>query len=166
MLTVEVDQTKQAELGAAEVDKYAVAYLDSRANVNLFEPAGVGGQALGHSHGLIGEALQNSLTATYGNSEGIGDRVSFDSNDPNYEQYLISESPTVVVTSMTYDAPTQLITVNTDGAHGFSVGDVVTVSGALPSAYSGNFTIGSNAFSNIAFTASPRDGETPASISS
>ena len=67
MLTVEVDETKQAELGAAEVDKYAVAYLNSRANVNLFEPAGVGGQALGHSHGLIGEALQNSLTATYGN---------------------------------------------------------------------------------------------------
>ena len=163
MLTVEVDQTKQAELGAAEVDKYAVAYLDSRANVNLFEPAGVGGQALGHSHGLIGEALQNSLTATYGNSEGIGDRVSFDSNDPNYEQYLISESPTVVVTSMTYDTATQLITVDTDGAHGFSVGDIVTVSGALPVAYSGNFTIGSDSFSNISFTASPRDGETPAS---
>ena len=163
MLTVEVDETKQAELGAAEVDKYAVAYLNSRANVNLFEPAGVGGQALGHSHGLIGEALQNSLTATYGNSEGIGDRVSFDSTDPNYTQYLISESPTIVVTSMTYDIPTQLITVNTDGAHGFSVGDVVTVSGALPVAYSGNFTIGSDSFSNIAFTASPRDGETPAS---
>ena len=53
MLTVEVDQTKQAELGPTEVDKYAVGYIDSRANVNLFEPQGVGGAALGHSHGLI-----------------------------------------------------------------------------------------------------------------
>ena len=36
MLSVEVDQTKQAELGPTEVDKYAVGYIDSRANVNLF----------------------------------------------------------------------------------------------------------------------------------
>ena len=90
MLTVEVDQTKAAELGPTEVDKFAVGYVDSRANINLFEPQGAGGQALGHSHGLIGEQLQNSLAATYGNSAGIGDRVSSDGSDPNYTQYLVS----------------------------------------------------------------------------
>ena len=76
-------------MGAAEVDKYAVAYLDSRANVNLFEPAGSAGQALGHSHGLIGVPLQNSLTATYGNSNGIGDKLG--STGGQQYQYMMEE---------------------------------------------------------------------------
>ena len=38
MLTVEVDETKLAELGTVEVDKFAVNYVTTRANINLFEP--------------------------------------------------------------------------------------------------------------------------------
>ena len=48
ILSVEVDQTKQAERGAAEADRFAVDYIDSRANISLFEPNGYAGGALGH----------------------------------------------------------------------------------------------------------------------
>ncbi len=51
MLSVEVDETKLAEQGATEADKFAVNYINSRANVNIFEPNGTAGGALGHSHG-------------------------------------------------------------------------------------------------------------------
>ena len=113
MLSCEVDQTKLAELGATEVDKFAVNYIDSRANVNIFEPQGTAGGALGHSHGLIGVQLQNTLTATYGNSNGIGDTAG--TTGGQQYQYLVSESASVNVTSITYDSNTNLITVNTDG---------------------------------------------------
>ncbi|MBB12972.1 MAG: hypothetical protein CMC78_02250 [Flavobacteriaceae bacterium] len=159
ILSVEVDATKQAERGAAEVDKFAVDYIDSRANISIFEPNGTAGGALGHAHGLIGVPLQNSLSATYGNSNGIGDTLGT-SGGQQY-QYLVSESAEVIVTAMTYDSNTDLIIVNTDGNHNFSVNDIVTINGASPSEYSGNFTIGVDGFSLTAFSVPPRDGETP-----
>ena len=159
ILSVEVDQTKLSEQGAVEVDKFAVNYIDSRANINLFEPNGSAGGALGHAHGLIGIPLQNSLTATYGNSNGIGDRVG--TTGGQQYQYLVSESATVNVTSVTYDSASGFITINTDGAHNLSVGDIVTVDGASPSEYSGNFTIIPDGFGNTSFNVLPREGETP-----
>ena len=159
MLTVEVDETKLSELGTVEVDKFAVNYVTTRANINLFEPAGSAGQALGHSHGLIGRPLQNALTATYGNSNGIGDRLGT-TGDERY-QYMISESPLVVVTSITYDSNTDLITINCSGNHGFDVGDIVTVNQATPSEFAGNFTIVATGFGLSSFSVEPRDGETP-----
>ena len=159
ILSVEVDQTKQAERGAAEADKFAVDYIDSRANISIFEPNGTAGGALGHSHGLIGVPLQNSLAATYGNASGIGETAGT-SGEQQY-QYLISESAEVNVTGMSYDSNTNLITVNTDGNHNFSVNDIVTVNGASPSEYSGNFTIVADSFGLTSFAANPRDGETP-----
>ena len=159
ILSVEVDQTKQAERGAAEADRFAVDYIDSRANISLFEPNGSAGGALGHSHGLIGVPLQNSLAATYGNSNGIGDTAGT-SGGLQY-QYLVSESAEVIVTSMTYDSNTNLITVNTDGNHNFSVNDIITINGASPSEYSGNFTVLADSFSLTSFAMNPRDGETP-----
>ena len=74
ILSVEVDETKQAELGPSEVDKFAVNYIDGRANINLFEPEGANGSALGHSHGIIGTALPSASMATYGNTAGIGQK--------------------------------------------------------------------------------------------
>ena len=62
---------------------------------------------------------------------------------------------------MSYDSNTNLITVNTDGNHNFSVNDIVTVNGASPSEYSGNFTIVADSFGLTSFAANPRDGETP-----
>ena len=161
ILSVEVDQTKQAEQGPTEIDKFAVNYIDSRANINIFEPQGTAGGALGHSHGLIGVPLQNSQAATYGNSNGIGDRAGT-SGDQQY-QYLVSESASVVVTAITYDANTNYITINTDGSHNLSVGDIITVEGSLQSFYNGNFTVIADAFSNDSLNVLPRDGETPSS---
>ena len=161
ILSVEVDQTKQAEQGPTEIDKFAVNYIDSRANINIFEPQGTAGGALGHSHGLIGVPLQNSQAATYGNSNGIGDRAGT-SGDQQY-QYLVSESASVVITSITYDGNTNYITINTDGSHNLSVGDIVTVEGTNESFYNGNFTVIADAFSNASLNVLPRDGETPTS---
>jgi hypothetical protein len=159
MLTVEVDQTKLAELGTVEVDKFAVNYVTTRANVNLFEPAGSAGQALGHSHGLIGVPLQNSLTATYGNSNGIGDKLG--TTGGQQYQYMISEAPQINVLSVTYDSVTDLITVNCDGNHNLSIGDIITINQATPSEFSGNFTIVATGFGLGSFSVGPRDGETP-----
>ena len=163
ILSVEVDQTKQAERGAAEVDKFAVDYIDSRANISIFEPNGTAGGALGHSHGLIGVPLQNSLAATYGNANGIGETAGT-SGGQQY-QYLISESASVNVTGMSYDVNSGLITVNTDGNHNFSVNDIVTVNGASPSEFSGNFTVLADSFGLTSFAVNPRDGETPGQTS-
>jgi len=161
ILSVEVDQTKQSEQGPTEVDKFAVNYIDSRANIEIFEPNGSAGGALGHAHGLIGVPLQNTQTATYGNTNGIGETAGT-TGDAQY-QYMVSESASVNVTSMTYDGATGYITINTDGAHNLSINDIVTVNGAAPSAYSGNFTVIADAFGNSNFNVLPRDGETPGS---
>ena len=159
ILSVEVDQTKQAERGAAEADKFAVDYIDSRANISLFEPNGSAGGALGHSHGLIGVPLQNSLAATYGNASGIGETAG--TTGGQQYQYLVSESAEINVLNMTYDSNTNLITVNTDGNHNLSVNDIITINGASPSEFSGNFTVLADSFSLTSFAMNPRDGETP-----
>ena len=159
ILSVEVDETKLVELSGTPVDKFAVTYISSRANINLFEPNGSAGGALGHSHGLIGVPLQNAQTATYGNTNGIGETLS-DTGAGQY-QYMVSESATIIVTSVTYDSNSGFITVNTDGNHNLSVGDIVTVSNASPSEFVGNFTIVADGFSLTNFNVLPRDGETP-----
>ena len=161
ILSVEVDQTKQAELGAAEADKYAVDYIDSRANISIFEPNGSAGGALGHSHGLIGVPLQNSLTATYGNSNGIGDRAGT-SGSQQYS-YLVSESVSVNVLTITYDSATNEIIVDTDGNHNFSVDDIITIDFVAESEYGGNFTVLASGFGLTTFRVTPRAGETPTS---
>jgi len=161
ILSVEVDQTKQAEQGPTEIDKFAVNYIDSRANINIFEPNGSAGGALGHSHGLIGVPLQNTQAATYGNTNGVGETAGT-SGSQQYE-YMVSESASVVVTSITYDSNTGYITINTDGAHNLSINDIITVNGAQPSEYSGNFTVIADAFGNTSFNVLPRTGEVPGS---
>ena len=103
--------------------------------------------------------LQNAQTATYGNTNGIGETLS-DTGAGQY-QYMVSESATILVTSITYDSNTGFITVNTDGNHNLAVGDIVTVSNASPSEFVGNFTIVADGFSLTNFNVLPRDGETP-----
>ena len=117
ILSVEVDETKQVELSGTPVDKFAVTYINSRANINLFEPNGSAGGALGHSHGLIGVPLPNALTATYGNTNGIGETAG--TTGGQQYQYMVSESATIAVLSATYDSSSGFITVNTDGNHNF-----------------------------------------------
>ena len=154
ILSVEVDETKQAELGPSEVDKFAVNYINGRANISLFEPEGASGSALGHSHGIIGTALPSAAMATYGNTAGIGER------DASYN-YSVSESAAINLLSITYDSSSGYITINCDGNHGFGVGDNITVSGATPLSYSGNFTVIANGLGSTSFNVEPRTGEIP-----
>ena len=156
ILSAEADETKIAELGAGEVDKYASNYITSRANVIAFEPDGEAGSALGHSHGLLGVPLQSAQTATYGNVSGIGE------DDGNYN-YYVSEGATIAVLSMTYDGALNRIIIDTDGNHGFGVDDVITINGALPIEYSGNFTVLAEGLASQTIYVEPRPGEIPGS---
>ena len=154
ILSAEVDTTKRAELGPSEVDRFAVNYIDSRANVIDFEPEGANGDPLGHSHGIIGTRLQSPAMATYGNTAGIGER------DASYN-YAISEAEALPLLTVVYDPSTGLITFNTDGNHGFAVDDNVVVSNVSPAQFSGVFTVLAEGFGAAVFTAAPRTGETP-----
>ena len=154
ILSAEVDTTKRAELGPSEVDRFAVNYIDSRANIIDFEPEGANGDPLGHSHGIIGTRLQSPAMATYGNTTGIGQK------DASYN-YAISESEAVPLLTVVYDPSTGLITFNTDGNHGFAVGDNVAVSNVSPAQFSGVFTVVAAGFGAAVFAAEPRTGETP-----
>ena len=156
ILSAEADETKVSELGSGEVDKYASNYITSRANVIGFEPEGEAGSALGHSHGLLGVPLQSAQTATYGNVPGIGE------DDGNYN-YFVSEGATIAVLSMIYDAALNRIIIDTDGNHGFGVGDVITINGAAPQQYSGNFTVLAEGLASQTIYVEPRPGEIPGS---
>lgn len=154
ILSAEADEARIVQRGSAEVDKYAVTYITSRANVSLFEPAV---DELGHSHGLLGSRLQNATAATYGNSAGIGD---IDSTTPdNIPLYKISEAASFNVTSMTHSGG--IITVSSDGAHGLEAGNIVTIIGATPAEYSGNFEVRADGLTLDQFTVATDNG-TPA----
>ena len=77
ILSSEPDTIVDNEREGVPVDEFAVNYTRTRANIQAFEPAGGGGLALGHSHGLTREALNDASTATFGNTAGIGGQ------DPN-----------------------------------------------------------------------------------
>ena len=89
ILSSEPDEGLEAEFGSSPSDQYAVLYNKSRANVQPFEPQGANGLALGHSHGITAEPLNDPRLATYGNVAGIGGQdpnvpadVNYDVNDP------------------------------------------------------------------------------------
>ena len=89
ILSSEPDEGFEAEFGSSPSDQYAVMYSRSRSNILPFEPDGSGGLALGHSHGLSKDPLNNPRMATYGNVKGIGGEdpnvpadINYDVNDP------------------------------------------------------------------------------------
>ena len=156
ILSAEADEARIVQRGNSEVDNFAVTYITSRANVSLFEPAG--GDPLGHSHGLLGTRLQNATAATYGNSAGIGD---IDSVTPdNIPLYKISEAASFNITAMTLSGG--VITVSSDGAHGLEAGNIVTIQGATPTEYNGNFEVRTEGLTLDQFTINTDNG-TPAS---
>ena len=156
ILSAEADEARIVQRGNSEVDNFAVTYITSRANVSLFEPAG--GDPLGHSHGLLGTRLQNATAATYGNSSGIGD---IDSVTPdNIPLYKISEAASFNITVMTHSGG--VITVSSDGAHGLEAGNIVTIQGATPAEYNGNFEVKTEGLTLDQFTVDADNG-TPAS---
>jgi len=89
ILSSEPDEALEAEFGSSPSDQYAVLYNKSRANIQPFEPQGANGLALGHSHGITAEPLNDPRLATYGNVGGIGGQdpnvpadINYDVNDP------------------------------------------------------------------------------------
>lgn len=88
ILSTQPDTLIDNEVGEINWDQYAVNYSETRANISFFEPVGGGGLALGHSHGLIREVLNDPTQATYGNVAGIGGQ---DPNTPANIQWDVSD---------------------------------------------------------------------------
>lgn len=89
ILSSEPDEGLEAEFGGSPSDQYAVLYNKSRSNIQPFEPQGANGLALGHSHGITAEPLNDPRMATYGNVAGIGGQ---DPNVPADINYDVNDS--------------------------------------------------------------------------
>ena len=95
ILSSQPDTIIDNEREGVPMDEFAVNYTETRANIQAFEPAGGGGLALGHSHGLVREALNDPSIATYGNTAGIGGQdpntpanVFYDVNSAEWNSFL------------------------------------------------------------------------------
>ena len=83
-------ETSQVSFGG--VDTYTTGWNSYNGGVENFVPGGPSGdgEALGHAHGLLGNRPTNSTIASYGNTEGIGQRkqsnalqdIVYDVTDP------------------------------------------------------------------------------------
>ena len=83
-------ETSQVSFGG--VDTYTTGWNSYKASVENFVPGGPAGdgEALGHAHGLLGSRPSNSTIASYGNTEGIGQKkqsnalqdIVYDVTDP------------------------------------------------------------------------------------
>ena len=98
ILSCEPDELNDNEVGAINWDEFAVMYSKTRANISLFEPATSGGVALGHSHGLTRDRLNDPNAATYGNTVGIGGQ---DPNTPANVLYDVSDP--ILANTAVYD---------------------------------------------------------------
>lgn len=119
------------------VDTYTTGYNTVNGAVENFIPGGSAGDGtpLGHSHGLLGNRPTNSVIASFGNTEGIGERF-IPGSDGCYV-YRVTEAPSVEIASISSDGTTATITTVND--HGFSIGDAIIVQGA--GAYDGAFVV-------------------------
>jgi len=153
LLTSQPDETRQSSMGG--IDSFTSGYQRIKGNVETFVPSTSDGFPLGHSHGLVENAPQSSLTATYGNSEGIGDKIE-DTNNPGCFLYKITEPPTQPLTSITSDGTK--LTVVTVEDHGFSIGDWIVIAGA-GTGYDGNWQVESGGFSANGFEIIPTDAD-------
>ena len=91
-----------AEATVGGVDTFTTTYARVKGSLLNFVPGGVSGdgQALGHSHGLIGRRLSSSRISTYGNVAGIGERVQTNAREDtfvNIEVATLSLSGTALV---------------------------------------------------------------------
>ena len=131
-----VNESNLVSLGG--VDTFAVQYQNNRGSIIDFVPGGQNssGLALGHSHGLLGSRPLNSFSATYGNTEGIGESFP-DPENSNCNLYGITEAPPLNTVSVVSDGT--FITVTTSTDHNLSDGDFVTITNA--GTLNGNFEI-------------------------
>jgi len=89
ILSSEADEAVDNERDGVPIDEFAVNYRTSRANILPFEPVGQGGLALGHSHGLTREKLNDPTLATFGNTDGPG---GVDPNQPADTSFDVTDT--------------------------------------------------------------------------
>jgi hypothetical protein len=153
VLSSEPNESFLVEFSGVPADQYAVAYTKTRANIIPFEPAVTGGIPYGHAHGLVGSSLNDPKLASIGNTSGIG------AQDVS-GNYLVTSSPAISVTSITYDSVNNVCIVTTATNHGFSAGNYVTITGATPSQYSGSFQVLSSGLLAQSFRYTPTSAPT------
>ena len=95
ILSSQADDAVDNERDGVPIDEFAVNYVTGRSNVLPFEPVGTGGLALGHSHGLTREKLNDPSLATFGNTTGPGGvdpnqpaNIFYDVNSPEWNTFL------------------------------------------------------------------------------
>ena len=88
ILSSVADDAVDNERDGVPIDEFAVNYTTQRANILPFEPVGQGGLALGHSHGLTREKLNDPSLATFGNTPGPG---GVDPNQPSDISWDVSD---------------------------------------------------------------------------
>ena len=89
ILSSVADDAIDNERDGVPIDEFAVNYVTGRANILPFEPVGQGGLALGHSHGLTREKLNDPSLATFGNTSGPG---GVDPNQPADISWDVTDS--------------------------------------------------------------------------
>jgi len=150
------DETAQTT-AAGFTDTLTAHYRLQSGMVNVFLPETASGAPLGHSHGLIGQRMQNESTATFGNVIGIGEVVD---DTATCKSYRVTQAPPLNVTVATSDGTT--ITVNTSNSHNLSVGNWITITGATGN-WDGSYEV-KTVTSSTSFTAEkPTGGTMPSS---
>ena len=96
------DETAQTT-AAGFTDTLTAHYRLQSGMVNVFLPETASGAPLGHSHGLIGQRMQNESTATFGNVIGIGEVVD---DTATCKSYRVTQAPPLNVTVATSDGTT------------------------------------------------------------
>ena len=132
------------------VDTYSTKYVNYNGSVIEFVPGGPSGDgsALGHSHGLTTSRPSSAQIATYGNTDGIGEKNTL--ND-GCSTYNITTPPVVQIDTITSDGTTLSITTSAD--HGFSAGDAVTI--ANTGSYDGTYSVNATGLTVNQLTITP-----------
>jgi hypothetical protein len=179
LLNCEPNQSTEYAKSYTEVDKYSVAYQSITGNIIEFVPgqspasvrpttaSGVSdvaqdGSPLAHSHGIVGTRLSAISVSTYGNTNGIGEFVVTN----GLTNYRSTETPAIPVQgNLTYSSLTGFVSVNTVSAHGLTAGNVISVSGATPDAFNGQFTVSADGLSTTFFRYVPLTAPNPTTSS-
>ena len=133
-------------------DEFTSGWRTQAAQVLSFVPGTTDGSQLWHSHGIIGQRLQNASTATYGNVGGIGEVVDDTAACPDYR---ITQAPPLPIASVTSDGTD--LTVSCTASHNLSVGNWITITSAGGN-WDGNYEI-KTVTSGVAFVAQKPTGE-------
>jgi hypothetical protein len=179
LLNCEPNQSTEFAKSYTQVDKFAVAYQQITGNIIEFVPgqspasirpaAAIGvsdvaqeGSPLAHSHGIVGTRLTSTSVSTYGNTNGIGE-YEVTGGATNYKS---TETPAIAVNgNLGYSAVTGFVSVNTVNAHGFTAGNVITISGASPSAFNGQFVVSADGLAPSFFNYVPGTVPSPTTSS-